>query len=315
MSPIHQLCPNGGEMTQKCPFNIVSFKEGQKGRDWLEWRRMGVGASDISVLMGTNPYQTPKELWDIKCGFQSEEKVNFAMQRGIDAEPKARKWVEKNLDLNLKPVCIVHPKNAHFKASLDGFDFEKRVLVEIKSPSSKKIQELAFKHHRVPDYWLHQVQWQAFLCEPTETYIAVWNFDKKECEVITIFPSRRIQERMVEVANKFWKNVQFGKPPSLTEKDIIQLKDSDLDRLLEDFEYHAFKKTHAANECLKIKEKILPYIKEGKRFKTTRFNINKVAIPKRYDYGKMQTDGIDIDKYLKPLKNTFSVRITKQSDM
>lgn len=302
-------------MPPNCPFNIVFFPKGQKSEEWLEWRRLGVGATDISVLMGTNPYQTPKDLWDLKCKFKSDSPPNFVMQRGIDAEPLARKWVENALDLNLNPLCIVHPKNAHFKASLDGFDMEKEVLVEIKCPSSKRIQDLAFKHQRVPDYWIDQVQWQAFLCKPQKIYIAVWNFDREECEMITIFPNQVRQKRMAELANKFWKNVEFGKAPSLTDKDVIQLEGSELTKLLEDYDYYSFKRQQSANECAKIKEKILPYIKEGKKFQAANFNIHKIALPKRYDYAKMETDGINIQKYLKPVKEGFSVRITKQTEM
>ena len=120
---------------------IVSFDQGSDS--WLKWRKGGIGASDISIIMGSNPYKTPLQLWEIKCGYREEDVVNRAMQHGINHEDVARQWLNQNLQLHLQPVCVEDDDKSHFRASLDGYDFDHETLVEIKCPISEKVFDLA----------------------------------------------------------------------------------------------------------------------------------------------------------------------------
>ena len=69
---------------------IVSFTDGQSGKEWLDWRKNGIGASDVPVLMGSNKWKTILDLWNDKCGFSSECYINRAMQHGIDNEERRK---------------------------------------------------------------------------------------------------------------------------------------------------------------------------------------------------------------------------------
>ncbi len=42
-------------------------------QQWHEWRRQGIGASDIGVLMGYSNYATPLDLYQIKVGEKQPE--------------------------------------------------------------------------------------------------------------------------------------------------------------------------------------------------------------------------------------------------
>ena len=293
------------------PFKVVYFPKGQRSDAWKEWRRFGIGASDISVLMGTNPYSTPKHLWDLKCGFVEEKPPNFAMQQGSAIEEEALYWLNHHLELNLKPLCVSHWEKDHFRASLDGFDLEKKVLAEIKCPVNLNIRKAAFQLKELPEYWIDQVQWQHFLCKPTRAFVAVWDPRYRTCKVVDILPNYKRQESMSQVAEDFWHSVRAGKAPPLTKEDTILLEDEELEALLEEYDLQVKRAVHAEKSRRRLREKIVPYLKEGKKFKISRFKITKQPLAKRYDLKKMETDGVNIYNYLiEPQKEAFALKIT-----
>lgn len=60
---------------------------------WLEGRTIGIGGSDVSVLVGKNPYKTQNELWKEKKGIiKSKELISAAIEHGNRLEPVIRHW-------------------------------------------------------------------------------------------------------------------------------------------------------------------------------------------------------------------------------
>ena len=169
------------------------LKQGSK--EWLEWRSSGIGASDIATIMETNPYQTPLQLWQEKCGFAKPKFVNNAMIKGTLEEPIARRKINEDMNLNLKNICVEEEYNSWFMASLDGFDEEQRVPVEIKTPSNAKALEDA-KNGVIPEMYKDQVQWQAMLTNPKRAMVCVWDADKKDYSIIPVTPDKDRQRQM-----------------------------------------------------------------------------------------------------------------------
>ena len=48
---------------------------GLSREEWLGWRRMGIGGSDVSVIAGVNPYRSIYELWEDKMGLRNPEEI------------------------------------------------------------------------------------------------------------------------------------------------------------------------------------------------------------------------------------------------
>ena len=44
----------------------------QRSDAWFEWRKTGITASMIPVIMGLSPYQTPYRLWAELVGWKSQ---------------------------------------------------------------------------------------------------------------------------------------------------------------------------------------------------------------------------------------------------
>ncbi len=177
---------------------IINFSKGQRSIEWEQWRRNGIGASDIGIIMRSNKFKTVLHLWDEKCGFKSEDPINPAMAHGIKNEGKARDWINKNEQLNLHPLCIEDIENPHFKASLDGYDAEKKILTEIKCPVSDEILDKAREHRSIPLYWKHQIQCQIMLAKPILAFVTIWDYRFDSCFTIESFAQPKLQEEMQE---------------------------------------------------------------------------------------------------------------------
>ena len=277
---------------------IISFSDGQSGKDWLDWRRNGIGASDIGVITGSNTYKTPLALWDEKCGFKKSDAINSAMAHGIANEGVARNWVNKNHKLELKPLCLEDNEHSFFRASLDGYDSEKKVLAEIKCPISEKILNNAKENQNIPLYWLHQVQWQIMLCKPIRAFVAIWDYRTKSCTTIECFAEPKLQEEMREKAMEFWRMVRVGTPPKPSSKDYTHVDNPELKKLL--LEYQELDKIIKDSDTRKkdLRSKIVEYGDDG-NFMCDGFFITRCAPRVNYNFEKMKEDGINIDGYIK----------------
>lgn len=138
----------------------------QRSDAWFAWRRMGITASMIPVIMGLSPYQTPYQLWAEFVGLKKPQDLsgNWHVQRGVEQEPEARETIEDEYGKPYMPCCVEADHNSLFKASLDGLysmGSDKEVL-EIKCPCEKIYNEILELKGKAPSFQMYaaQVQWQ-----------------------------------------------------------------------------------------------------------------------------------------------------------
>lgn len=276
---------------------IVTFPEGQGSDEWHLWRKSGIGASDISIIMGSNPYSTPLKLWEKKCGFREEEPINFAMGHGIANEGLARQWLNENRGLHLNPICVEDNEKSHYRASLDGWDFDSQTLVEIKCPVNEDIIEKARVNQSIPSYWYDQVQWQIMLTNPKHAMIAIWDYRHKSCITIDLFGiTQRIQD-MRKKADDFWHMVQMGRAPEAGRNDFIEIDDPKLHELLLEYRDLSQKEKALSNRKKELKALIEDYGDDG-NFNAFGFKVSRVTPPTRYNWEQMRLDGVDLDRYI-----------------
>lgn len=277
---------------------IISFSEGQSGEEWLNWRKNGIGASDISVIMGSNPYSTRLKLWNIKCGYQNQDAMNPAMEHGIKTEDIARQWVNEQYQLNLKPVCLEDDEKPYFRASLDGYDFDKKVLVEIKCPISEKVLENARNTQVIPNYWYDQVQWQIMMCHPQKAMLVLWDFRYHSCICLDLFGNSTHIENMRTKGEDFWHKVKIGKAPEPEKSDYIEIENDHLHALLLEYKDLVSKEKSFTERKKEVKKKIENF-GEDNNFTAYGFKVQRVPPGKKYNIDQMRIDGIDVDRYLK----------------
>jgi putative phage-type endonuclease len=275
---------------------IVQFEQGSDA--WHLWRNSGIGASDISVLIGSNPYSTARKLYRQKKGIDAQTFVNKAMQHGIDNEDQIRQRLNVMHGVNLVPLCVEDDKNNDFKASLDGYDEFSRIIFEIKCPSSHSILDDAKHNGRIPAYWLDQVLWQISIADPVHAFITLW--DSRDDTLITIEikkDAERIEE-LKKVAIDFMDHLNANKQPEAKKGDHEEVEDKELEDLFNMYSLQTKIEKDAKSNKDFYKNQIIEYCK-GKAIKCNGYTISKLDPRTSYDYSKMKADGIDLEKYQK----------------
>jgi len=137
-------------------FTIVDIEPNTP--EHFEFRKGKIGASHAPSIMGGG-FQKAVDLWE-EIVFNKERPKTHAMARGIDLEPKARDWFNKEMGIDFRPIVAQSKVFPWRIASLDGyFAVEGFVqILEIKCPG-KKDHELA-KQGIVPKHYMPQLQHQ-----------------------------------------------------------------------------------------------------------------------------------------------------------
>lgn len=188
--------------------------------EWLEYRRLGIGGSDASVVCGINRYKSPVELWLDKTGQLPPQEAGEAAYWGTQLEPFVRAeftkrtgiWVEHRSEL------LQSEEHAFMLANLDGICEVPGVgtcIFEAKTASAYKAGEW---EDAIPDEYMCQIQHYMAVTGYVGTYIAVliggntfkWRFVERDEELISM---------LIELESDFWNHVQDGTPPPLDGSD------------------------------------------------------------------------------------------------
>ena len=192
------------------------LKQGSK--DWLDWRMMGLGGSDIASLLGISPYDdaTPNHLWLEKTG-RFVKPDNFAMRMGRTWEPLVREWYEGHTGIEWESLCGEHDVHSWVHSSFDGVSPMMDLIAEIKCPSAA-VHNLAISG-KVPDFNRVQIEWQLLTSGAKECrYVSYYGHDKPGKEPkfheslkfveIVVKPDHEIQNRIYRIAREFWIRVE-----------------------------------------------------------------------------------------------------------
>ncbi|MFA0356878.1 lambda-exonuclease family protein [Vibrio breoganii] len=192
----------------------------QRSDAWFEWRKQGITASMIPVIMGLSAYQTPYELWAEMVGLKEPADLSnsFHVQRGVEQEPEARDAVEAEYGRPYMPVCVEADHNPLFKASLDGLyktSSEQEVL-EIKCPCEKIYNEILELKGQAPTFLMYasQVQWQLNCTGAPQGRLYFYLRGKRPIST-TIRRNDSFIKQAEEAALTFWNLVQTKTPPPL----------------------------------------------------------------------------------------------------
>lgn len=128
--------------------------------EWLKLRTQGIGGSDVSAIMGQNPWRSAYRVWTEKTGrvALSDKDDNEFIEWGNTMEPIIANKFEKATDKKVfRPNKeFIHPKYDFLRANIDR-DVEKEPgFVEIKTVHEFKSSE--WDGDQVPAPYLFQVQ-------------------------------------------------------------------------------------------------------------------------------------------------------------
>ncbi len=203
----------------------------EQGTDeWLSWRSNKLGASHSPVIMGVSPWQTRRELWSEKTGIyfgpKKPFKTNPAIEKGNKWEPAVRALYELDNDIDLPADILVHPQHDFIMASLDGFNKEHGVVLEIKV-AGREVFESAQKGI-VHEKYYPQVQHQLLMAGTKVNHFFVARVEKVEgtekiigTALVEVLPDEKYQRELLFELVSFWDLVQKKIPPPLTRADTV----------------------------------------------------------------------------------------------
>lgn len=200
---------------------IIDLEQGSP--EWLEYRRGKVMASELPIIMNVG-YTDRYTLWKRKLGLEPEQPMMPWMQRGHDLEPLARKKYCEEYDVQVYPCVLESYEYPWAGASLDGYNPERNIGVEIKCPGVED-HALAMQGF-IPEKYRPQLQWQMMVANmPSITYMS---FDGDKACYLTEKADKKYQVKLLKEAELFHHMVVNGTPP---EESHIFIDDEEFDRL------------------------------------------------------------------------------------
>lgn len=198
--------------------------------EWLDYRRAGIGSSEIATIVGLNPYETPYQLWRRKIGLDEPKSETFAMKAGHYLEDavsqfwsdatgrqiikaSAGDWIVRNDD---KPFVQVSPDRTYWLD--DNRSNDNKGILECKTT------QRAIDADDLPKTWFCQVQYQLGGAEIQQGSIA-WLTAGREFgyQDLTLVPD--FYAWLVEEAERFWvDNVMGGKEPDCANVQDVLIK-------------------------------------------------------------------------------------------
>ena len=281
----------------------------QGSSEWLEARKKHFCASEAPAVMSANPYfpKNPTDLAKQKLGYVNTF-VSHAMREGNRLEPIIRLQVEAQTDLEFKPEVLVLGK---FLASLDGINWERDIILEIKAPQSNNETVKLAMEGRVILAHQYQIQHQLIVSKAEKCIYAVRNPDDCEIYMVDVFPN---QKKLKQA----WKD--FGPLMDLNEDELSThdpLPD-DLAPLVEQYLKGKELAKQAADMMKTAQDGILADLDDRKSYQGMGLKVQrrtrKGGIDKRLVEMTLEAalgDDIDLDKYTKPSTNYTVLEVMK----
>lgn len=203
----------------------------QQTVEWSQWRKAGIGSSDAPIIMGDSPWETPHGLWQIKTGRKDSFVGNWATAKGNELELKARACYELVQNIEMNPILFEHKEFPYLRASLDGFNKEKNIVLEIKC-AGKEDHELAL-NGQIPTKYQAQLQHQLMVSGASELHYFSFHNDKGQ--VVQVTHDLEYQKQLLEKEIKFWEMVSNDIEPPLSDEDFLVLTEDRDVKLFETF--------------------------------------------------------------------------------
>lgn len=199
------------------------FNLEQGSKEWENWRKKGIGASETPIIMGISPFATPLQLYNAKKGLADPSGETLVTKKGNLMEPTARMFYENHTGIEMRPVTVAHDDLNFMIASLDGWNDAYKMLVEIKFPG-KKDWDLAQKGE-VPSYYYYQIQHQMIVTGTSKAHY--YAFKGEYGRLIVVQADRVVQDQIIAAAKHFMDRLRLNQPPPLSDRDIKYINDDD----------------------------------------------------------------------------------------
>jgi putative phage-type endonuclease len=283
----------------------------QNTPEWLRWRLEGIGSSDAPVIMGEAAFKTRRLLWAIKTGRARGFAGNAASRRGHALEQAARSAYERELGIQMEPLCLVHERWEWMRASLDGLSFDGSTVLEIKCPLSVRDHNAA-QQGRVPSHYYGQLQHQLEVSGAAEAHY--WSFDGRVGRLVRVRPDRDYMKRLVDEEGEFWRRVKQDRWPELDDHELDMSSDPRWCSVALQYRQARAHLDAATAQERKLRV-ILDRIASARRTFGCGVEVLKSFRRGTVDYAVIpQLSGVDLDKFRKPQVAVTKINVLEPSN-
>lgn len=183
---------------------------------WLAERKNGIGASDLSAIVGMSQYGNAMNVWADKTGRLPADPMGEAATWGIRSEDMVAKgWAEDHGYRVTRLGMIAHQVHPWRRASLDrrvhGCD-RGPCAVQIKTRTAWMREE--WNDGAVPDRITAQVQWELHVSGYDHSHLAVLIGGNQLVDRV-IDEDLDVQTYLIAEAERVWECVQADTPPEV----------------------------------------------------------------------------------------------------
>lgn len=281
----------------------------QRSNEWDKLRgEYYKTASRTPIVMGLSPFST-KEKLARELLYKETTPLTPAMIKGIEMESHILKRAESEYfkECEFAPLVAV---NGVFMASLDAYNANKNIILEIKA-SSKTTKDLA--NGIVPEHYYAQIQHQLMVCNNSSTaYLVAYDTKGDELKISEpILPDFEFQNKIKEAWDNFDSYLLKFKDNNVVVEDEHYLK------LALEFEANLqiIKELEDQNKALK--EALKELIIDKDKIFVGNIIISKNKGAKKPDYLKFlnekNIDIKDLDNYVIEGKESIVFRVSKRN--
>ena len=225
---------NSAERKRHEPLVLVETADLSE-EEWLDYRRRGIGGSDVSAIFGTSPFRTARDLYYDKLNIASveDDEGNWvAMEMGHLLEPLVAKIFERKTGYRVYQIkkMFQHPQYPWMLADVDYF-------VELPDGTTAILEIKTTNYNARDNWWMNGKETVPVYYESQgRHYMAVTDLDRcffcclygnNEEEVIIREVKRdfEYEAEMVFLEQYFWENhVLTRTPPPYTEDGDLVLE-------------------------------------------------------------------------------------------
>lgn len=182
--------------------------------DWLELRKKYIGGSDVSAVIGANPYQSAYALWCDKKDIVPSFEGNMRTKVGTYLEDFVAKQFEEETGKKVRKsnFSFVNTDYPWALADVDRFIDGEDAILECKTTSELNMKH--FKDGDYPDRFFWQVQHYMAVLDKQKAYIAVL-IGNREFKLFEVHRNDEEIAAMMQFEQEFYGFMTSDNPPPI----------------------------------------------------------------------------------------------------